>query len=100
MKQVKNLIIFVIVICVIILFSASFNKALYDRHYALSGEIWELDYNNDIVTVRDFSGHLWTFSGCEDWMLGDICNMIMDNHNTDNIYDDQIKKVTYGGSLE
>lgn len=101
MKQIKNFIIFTIIIGFVVLFCISYKKAMYDKYYSLSGEIWELNYQEDIVTVRDFSGCLWSFKGCEDWMLGDMVSMIMNNHNTpNNRYDDQIIKVTYQGSLE
>lgn len=30
-----------------------------------------LDYEKDLVTIKDAEGHLWQFAECEDWLVGD-----------------------------
>ena len=56
------------------------------------------DYQNGILYCEDFNGMVWTIE-CEqeDWMIGDICAMIMDNNGTDIIYDDIIVTYKYDG---
>jgi len=56
-----------------------------------------LDYETDMVTVETFTGFLFTFEGCEDWMIGDCVALIMDDHGTALIFDDEIVMAQYGG---
>lgn len=61
----------------------------------------DLDETNDEVICIDFNGNTWSFSGIEDWAIGDIVSMIMDNNNTpQTIYDDSIMQVRYSGWIE
>lgn len=67
------------------------------QYYALVGVVVELDMCENVVYVEDFNGYIWCFDGCEDWIIGDIVGMVMDNMGTENIYDDTIVNVTYNG---
>lgn len=67
------------------------------NYYALVGEVVVIDTVKDEVTVQDFNGNLWVFTGCEDWIIGDSCGMVMDTMNTPVIYDDEILSVKYQG---
>lgn len=57
-----------------------------------------IDYQDGILYCEDFNGMVWTIE-CEqeDWMIGDICSMVMDNNDTDIIYDDIIVTYKYDG---
>lgn len=95
MKQVAiTLIIFVLV-------SMLFCGCAFDsphESYAKSTIVININYDDDLVTVQDFSGNTWQFFGCEDWAEGDICALIMDNNGTsDTIYDDFITNTNYCG---
>lgn len=63
--------------------------------YTLSTKVFELDEENDVVTVEDENGNLWDFYGCEDWLINDNCILLMNNNNTSNIYDDIIIRAIY-----
>lgn len=65
--------------------------------YPTAGIVTEVDYSTDTVTFTDSTGNTWSFSGTEDWMLGDGCAAIMDGRGTDTIYDDTIVAVRYCG---
>lgn len=65
--------------------------------YALICEVVEVDRATDTVTVQDFNGNLWAFSGCDDWVEGDSCGIVMNTMGTTSIYDDEIENVKYGG---
>lgn len=65
--------------------------------YALTTVVTSLDYDNDVVMVMDFNGNLWSFEGCEDWAVYDVCSCMMDDQDTDLIYDDEIIGVRYDG---
>jgi len=66
--------------------------------YPACGQIISIEEN--LVIVEDLSGNAWTFCGSEDWAIGDIVAMIMDNMNTSTIYDDEIVDIRYCGYLE
>lgn len=66
--------------------------------YAKSTVVSYVDYDSNTVYCIDYNGNYWSFYGCEDWCIGDICSMIMSDNNTpDNIYDDEIISCHYDG---
>lgn len=65
--------------------------------YPLCGVVVEVNHFSNTVTIRDFTGNLWSFYGAEDWACGDIAACIMDDMNTEIIYDDMIISVRYCG---
>lgn len=85
----------------IISFMMNTNGEIYfniqDNIYPETGTVIVVDEQEDTVTVEDFNGNQWEFLGAEDWMVGDICSMIMDGKGTDEIYDDEIIAAKYSG---
>lgn len=65
--------------------------------YPLSTTVTDVNYNTDTVTCTDFNGNKWEFKGCEDWQKGDIASLIMNDNDTEIIYDDDIIKAEYNG---
>jgi hypothetical protein len=68
--------------------------------YPLPTVVTEIDRSIDKVTVTDYTGYEWSFYGCEDWQLNDICTLLMDTRKTEKIYDDRIVQTRYSGSVE
>lgn len=69
------------------------------EYYAKTTVVTEVDEESDTVYCVDFHGDEWSFTGIEDWMVGDYCAMVMDNMGTKIIYDDEIVSTTYTGWL-
>lgn len=95
MKKIMVALTFIIVFSILVC-----GILFYKQHevYAKSTIVVNVDYKNDIVTVEDFGGFLWQFVGCEDWVEGDICAVIMDNNRTEEtIFDDFIISTNYCG---
>lgn len=67
--------------------------------YSFSTTVESIDRANDIVTVVDYNGNLWGFSGVEDWQVGDVCALTMSDNNTAEIYDDEILNARYCGGM-
>lgn len=65
--------------------------------YPAVGVVCELDHENDLIIFEDFNGNLWAMEGIEDWMIGDIGALIMDDAGTKLIYDDVIVMARYVG---
>lgn len=76
------------------LYNANQQKHLYP----LTTTVTEV--NNDIVTVEDSNGNLWSFNGAEDWEINDSCALIMNDNNTKDIRDDVIISTRYQGRME
>ena len=68
--------------------------------YPLTALVGNLAYETDTVEVFDFNGNVWYFEGIEDWNVGDVCSMIMDDNGTDEVFDDIIICARYCGWLE
>lgn len=71
-----------------------------ETEYALTTQVVQVDYENDLVVCQDFNGNLWEFSGCEDWMYGDIASLVMNDCGTPEIYDDEIVSARYSGYFD
>lgn len=68
--------------------------------YPRTGIVTKIDHENDVITVTDYTGHQWEWTGIEDWQEGDIAAMIMNDMASETIFDDEIVKVYYNGWVE
>ena len=66
--------------------------------YPLAGVVTTVDRAADLVTFRTGSGQLFTLTGCDDWLTGDVVACTMsDNATPDYITDDIILDYRYCG---
>lgn len=70
------------------------------KEYPMTTVVSEINEKADEVVCIDFNGNEWVFTGVEDWIVGDIASMIMNDKGTPIIYDDEIVSVRYDGWLE
>lgn len=69
------------------------------NYYPQTAVIVDFDRKHDAVTVRTSVGWLYQFYGIEDYEIGDMVSLIMDNMDTENtIFDDVIIDVQYVGT--
>lgn len=68
--------------------------------YPMTAVVTAVNYETDMVTMRDFNGNLWQFEGCEDWSKNDVVACIMNDKGTPIIFDDEIVDLHYEGWLE
>ena len=98
-------------VAIVILFGLLLSAVIWFRYlnttaepeheiYPTSAIVTEI--TDDLVTITDFEGRMWQFyDDCEDWMIGDICAVIMDNNSTnETVYDDIILQTRYCGWVE
>ena len=97
MKQIiiRTIITFAITILITSISMALCNAEIYPN----CGVVSELNYKQDIVYFTDFTGNIWGFYGIEDWQIGDIVAVIMNDMNTMIIYDDEIIMAVYCGRV-
>ena len=67
--------------------------------YPAVGVVTDLDYENDLVIFEDYNQNLWIIEGIEDWDIGDIGALLMDDMETESIYDDMILLARYAGFM-
>lgn len=66
-----------------------------DRVYPLAATVTAIA--DDVVTVTDYSGNTWEFTGVDDWSVDDVCAMVMNSKGTESITDDEIINCKYSG---
>ena len=64
--------------------------------YPMSGIVTEVNREADTVAITTNDGNIWEFYGAEDWMIGDLCAMLMNDMGTAEITDDEIVSVQAG----
>lgn len=66
--------------------------------YPLAGVVVQVDRAAELVTFRTGSGQLFTLTGCDDWLTGDVVACTMsDNATPGDITDDIILDYRYCG---
>ena len=70
-----------------------------DNLYPHAAVVVEVDDVGDCVYVSDYNGEIWMFYGAEDWTIGDIAAMIIDDCGTPEVAGDKIVSVRYCGSV-
>ena len=69
-----------------------------DNFYTRTGLVVGLDYDTDVVTVVDGADLVWQFTGCEDYCVGDLVEILMQKAgDPENIFDDVIYSTCYAG---
>lgn len=69
-----------------------------DGLYMRTGLIVDLDYDTDTVTVVDGVDLVWQFTGCEDYCIGDLVEMLFrEAGEPQYIFDDVIVSTSYSG---
>ena len=69
-----------------------------DNFYTRTGLVVDLDYDTDTVTVVDGVDFIWQFTGCEDYCIGDLVEILMQEAgDPENIFDDVIYSTCYAG---
>lgn len=67
--------------------------------YPKTTQVISVNEDTDTVVLEDYVGHIWSFTGVEDWEEGDVCSLLMFNMGTSEIYDDVILASRYDGHI-
>lgn len=73
------------------------DRGPHPKQYPMTTVVVEISEPNDTVTCRDFNGNLWQFHGVEDWAVGDVASLLMDDAGTQLINDDKVLSAKYDG---
>ena len=65
--------------------------------YPATMVVTEINPTTDVVTMETATGHIYEMTGAEDYMVGDLVSLIMDDKGTADITDDEILDARYAG---
>lgn len=100
MKNIKNKILCAIIIALAATTVITATIIAINNFHSRVAMVTEINSDNNIITVTCGNGNMFSFYGeCEDWMCGDLCSLIMYDNGTENVYDDKIVNVRYGGYI-
>ena len=100
MRNIKNKILSVIAIVLAMIIAVMFIVTINNFHSRVA-MITEIDEENNIITVTCGNGNMFSFYNTDgDWMLGDLCSLIMYDNGTEIVHDDKVVSVRYGGYIE
>ena len=74
------------------------SKAL-SHVYPRTAVVTALEYDTDSVVVTDAVGYVWAFYGIENYEVGDMVSLIMNDNGTETITDDSVVDALYGGEI-
>lgn len=83
------------VLCIVMICSVA-SAEIYPQAFVVS----EVNYKEDTILLVDCNREGWIWEGIEDYEVGDIIAAIMDDSETETIYDDIIIMIQYAGYME
>lgn len=105
MDTIIRVVLIIAIICAIALSCATAPLDIHARAYSdtnlypTCGVVIEVDESKDTVAFMEANGNIWEFTETEDWMVGDIVAVIMNDMGTSSVYDDTIVSVRYCGYM-
>ena len=86
------------IIAILLILIALFPTTALCDYYAFTVMVFQIDYENDTFQAIDFSkSQFHTFTEIEDYIVGDLISMVMDDKNTNFIFDDEVINYRYVG---
>ena len=87
----KGLILCIIVLIILTIFKLQIqNPNITQDYYVKNVTVIEIDPNQHIITICDENNELWNFYSSSNWCLNNNYKCIMNNEQTQTIYDDSI----------
>lgn len=91
--------IFTLVICLSTLVTDAKPIKKKSQMYPECGVIIKIDKRRNTVTFQTQNGNMFAFYGTEDFLVGDLVAVIMDDNGTPKVSDDKIMDVKYSGYI-
>ena len=86
----------VVIFVMFVLMAVHASAEIYPQAFVVS----EVNYEENTILLVDCNGEGWIWEGIEDYGVGDIIAAIMDDSETETIYDDIIVMIRYAGYME
>ena len=98
MKGIRLTVFILYTLCILyagFLFGSKREIEVHESLYARQAVVTTINTGKDFVGFTDQKGNEWYLYGVEDWSLGDEALIVMDDNNTDYIFDDVMVSATY-----
>lgn len=89
-KFVAMMILYIVMVCSVA------SAEIYPQAFVVS----EVNYEENTIFLVDCNGEGWIWECIEDYNIGDVIAAIMDDSETETIYDDIIIMIQYAGYME
>lgn len=99
MKKIYAILLVTMLCCVSCIVYAEKNDGELTEFYPRLVMVVDFDYIKDLVICVDVNGDEWLFYGTDDYLVGDVCILMMWN-NSDDYTDHEIVAVFYEGHLD
>lgn len=76
---------------------ALFATPAHAATYPATMKVTAINPATDVVTMETATGHVYEMTGVEDYLVGDLVSLIMDDKGTTEITDDEILSARYAG---
>lgn len=86
--------------CILMMFTyfSTCKESMIKHLYPEVAMVIAINEETDCITVECANGNRFEFyNDKEDWMIGDLCGMIMHDQYTEIVYNDKIIKTEYAG---
>lgn len=94
----KMMVVLTVLVMVMTMGGVIANAQTETNYYPLTAIVTSVDGNE--VTAISINGNVWKFLDEEEYYTsGDMVSLLMDNKNTDLVFDDEIIKVHYCGNV-
>lgn len=93
-ELIAGVIVVVLSSVLLVLYMQHMATALPKSYRTQITQVITIDNDNN-TTLEDYEGNLFTING--DYTVGDCYSVLFDTNNTEDITDDVIVKMTYGG---
>ena len=84
------------IVTLFVLLTLSASAEVYPQTFIVEN----IEEENDLLVLLDFNDNEWEWEGIEDYAIGDVVAAIMDDNETDIIYDDEIITIRYAGYMK
>ena len=85
-----------VIFVMFVLMAVHASAEIYPQAFVVS----EVNYEENTILLVDCNGEGWIWEGIEDYEVDDIIAAIMDDSETETIYDDIIVMIQYAGYME
>lgn len=95
--EMIEIIVGIVLICTVPLL---FKTGTHSKEYPQTMVVAQIDEPVDSVTIETATGYQYSFWGIEDYEVGDIVSVTMNDNATETIEDDKIVSVRFSGYVK
>lgn len=100
MNAVKVALVCALVYVLLTLGVCGLASSAHAETYPRVAVIDSVDREGDVITCVDASDNVWAFAWSEEWLVGDVCVLMLDAQHTAEVEDDVIVDVWFDSTAD